>query len=499
MLARVKKFLERETPLCISPEELELFSGRKREMNLADSVEKGYDLYVIKDFIPMIRRPRDLALGLMRIRGEVGSEPLIYCAGAGELNAIAPLTYAGVDLFDSIECVRKSRDHELMERSFASTRSSLSFEELFDQNLERVNAEIELVRRAIVEGSIRELAEARSIYDSSLNVFIRAIDEEYQTMESFSPTASKSTLKALSCYSLSRAEFQRYRRRVLEAYRKPESAETLLILPCSARKPYSQSRSHRLFAEHTRNRRALHELIVTSPLALVPRELEMFFPCANYDIHVSHHWYGDEKEMICAMLAAYLERNRYRRAIVHFEDPFFIDVLKGLDVVETCDGDTRSEESLKALEEATGSVDERPRSLIEDMASASLFQFGFDLFEGSRTSGKYPNIKILDDNGQVAMLSSARGGFSLTLSGARRLHEKTEDFDVDIDFCPENEGTIFVPGIKSAGEDIHEGDEVCVLKGGELIGIGVALMSGVDMNSARRGAAVKVRHLANLA
>jgi archaeosine synthase len=497
MMARIKNKSERK--MLLSIEEIEQLEGK--EMELADEVEKGYSLYIIKDFLPVSRKPEELALGILRLRREIGTQPQIYCAGAGELNAIAPLAYAGVDLFDTIECVRKSREHILMERSFKGTMSELSFDELLKRNVERVKEELELVRSAIESGSIRELAEARSIYDSNLNVFMRAIDREYRTMEAFSPTASKSTLKALSCYSLSRAEFESYRRRVLERYRKPESAETLLILPCSARKPYFRSKSHRLFAEHIKNRKALHELIVTSPLGIVPRELEIFFPCANYDIHVSHHWYEDEKEMIKTMLAKFLEMNRYKRAIVHFEDPFFLDVLEaqGLEVIETCfDNNTKSESSLQALEEATESLSGKTRDIMEDMSSAALFQFGANIFEGCSALGKYPYIKIMDGSKQVAMLNPERGGFSLTLTGGERLHEITT-FDVEIDFTPENEGTIFVKGIKRVGESIREGDEVCIMKDNRLIGVGVAVMGSLNMNSARNGAAVKVRHLANLA
>lgn len=488
MLARLKKFGERDTPLLLQEETVK---GKKREMVLGEEIERGYDIYVIKDYLPLNRRPKDLASGLLKLRKEIGTEPLIYCAGAGEINAIAPLAYAGVDLFDSIECVRKSREHMLMEPSFGGTQSCLPFDELFKKNLERVKTEVELVKKAIEEKDLRELAEVRSLYDSSLNVFMRAIDEEYHTMETFSPTAAK--LKALSCYSLSRAEFERYRRRVLERYRKPEHVETLLILPCSARKPYSLSKSHRLFAEHIRNRRALHELIVTSPLGIVPRELELFFPCANYDIHVSHHWYEDEKAMIRKMLEEFLKRNEYKKAIVHFDDPFFLDALKGLEVICVNDRDIRSDKALKSLEDATGSG--KTRDLIEDMSSAALFQFGENIFEGYRTAGKYPYVKVMDNEKQIAMLNPERGGFSLTLAGAERLHEKTDAFDVDIDFYPNTEGTIFAQGVKKAGENIRIGDEVCVMREKELIGVGVAMMSYIDMGSAKKGAAVKVRHL----
>ena len=56
----------------------------------------------------------------------------------------------------------------------------------------------------------------------------------------------------------------------------PTRTDTVVLLPCSARKPYSLSRSHALFAGAVRDR--AHELIVTSPLGIVPRELEPLLP-----------------------------------------------------------------------------------------------------------------------------------------------------------------------------------------------------------------------------
>ena len=39
---------------------------------------------------------------------------------------------------------------------------------------------------------------------------------------------------------------------------------------------------------------AVHQVIVTAPLGLVPRELEEIWPAANYDIPVTGEWDADE-------------------------------------------------------------------------------------------------------------------------------------------------------------------------------------------------------------
>jgi len=97
------------------------------------------------------------------------------------------------------------------------------------------------------------------------------------------------------------------------------------------------------------------------------------------------------------------------------------------------------------------------------------------------------------------MLNPERGFFSLTLDGAKALHKVTDVFDVEIDFDPTGKGSIFAPGIKNASQGIRTGDEVCITRDGELIGVGVAEMCGIDLNESKSGVGVKVRHLANMA
>jgi Queuine tRNA-ribosyltransferases, contain PUA domain len=82
---------------------------------------------------------------------------------------------------------------------------------------------------------------------------------------------------------------------------------------------------------------------------------------------------------------------------------------------------------------------------------------------------------------------------SLTIDGAVALHKKTSDFDVEIeDF--ELKGAVCVPGIAKSSERIREGDEAILICNKKIKGVGVATMSGFEMNRAKRGVAIKVRH-----
>lgn len=112
--------------------------------------------------------------------------------------------------------------------------------------------------------------------------------------------------------------------------------------------------------------------------------------------------------------------------------------------------------------------------------------------EGAAIVGKYPYLKIMKDNVQLGMLTPERGMISLTLDGARVLAElklnvvEMGDFDLT--------GSLFAVGLVAADERIRPGDEVVIMRNGELAGVGVSLMSGREMADSKRGEAVKVRH-----
>lgn len=106
--------------------------------------------------------------------------------------------------------------------------------------------------------------------------------------------------------------------------------------------------------------------------------------------------------------------------------------------------------------------------------------------------GKYPYLKFLRDGVQLGMLTPERGMLSLTMEGGEVLREqdinivRMGDFDLG--------GNLFAVGINDADERIRSGDEVVIMRGGEVEGVGVAAMSGEEMVRLKRGEAVRVRH-----
>jgi archaeosine synthase len=281
----------------------------------------------------------------------------------------------------------------------------------------------------------------------------------------------------------------------------------LLLLPCSARKPYSFSKSHMLFREQLmgiRNPFVVHEMILTSPLGLVPRELELTYPASAYDITVTGHWDEDEKKMIRTLLGQYLGKNSYDTVIMHLPaalQEFTRDLVKN--PVSTCIDTPTSRQSLDSLadvlQKTTRMYDivHNQQRTTENILGLAHYQFGdtiaTQLLEGCTTKGKYPYQKIMKDTRQVGMVTQERGLISLTMDGAERIRDAT-NYWVEISADFNLKGSVLAPGVKDADEAIRIGDEVVVKQHEKVAGVGVALMNGREMKESKHGEAVNVRH-----
>src|SRR5207247_406697 len=360
-----------------------------------------------------------------------------------------------------------------------------------------------LLRTHVNCGRLREMVE-RGVANAPWNTdIVRHLDlRGYDLVEPYTPVAGGELL-AYSRESLTRPEVVRFRRRVRERYAKPPSARVLLLLPCSARKPYSLSRSHRRFRDAilaSKNPSVVHEVIVTSPLGLIPRELERFYPARAYDIPVTGDWSRDEAAVVADDLRAYVETNRYDAVVAHLgaEMPIVREAVP--DAIPTSKERPASDESLAslayALNEATARSERVPKGLrfAEEMANVARFQFGETgraLVDGATFRGRFPNVRIIRGGRQVAM-HTGRGALALTLDGGAILSER-DAYWVEIeDFLPK--GNVFAVGVVDAAREIRPGDEVVVRHAGELRAVGTARLSWREMVDLRRGEAVHVRH-----
>jgi len=499
----------------------------KAEMIPEAIKENKATIFIVANATQLFTQQTTFVEFITRLREQVGYERLIYTPCIGDPTSIALLTYMGVDLVDSFPAIMAARkDMFLFSTGFFSknelrelpctcpacithaTASEMGYKDILSHNYHALATEMKRVRNAIRTGSLRELVETRVRVRPPLAAMLRILDlTHYPFLEQRTPITRNQRLIATTKEALTRPEVRRFQERTIQRYHKPASTKVLLLLPCSAKKPYSFSKSHLLFREQltgTGNPLVVHEVILTSPLGLVPRELELSYPASAYDITVTGHWDEDEKKMIRTLLRQYLEKNTYDTVIMHLPaslQEFTRDLVKN--PVSTCVDTPTSPASLDTLADVLqkttrmyDTVGQQQRTM-ENMLGLACYQFGETmatrLLEGCTIRGKYPYQKIMDHGRQVGMLTQERGLISLTMDGAERLSD-ARNYWVEIAADFGLKGSVLAPGVEDADEAIRIGDEVIVRRQGRVVGVGVAVMNGREMKESEHGEAVNVRH-----
>jgi len=465
-----------------------------------DNVEisDNTEVAVISNAFELRKDPRKMVDVIMHVRRTIGNNVLLYAPGLADPSNISLLTYMGVDLFDDSLPVSAGRSGML----YIPEGEVFVGEDVSQRNRNEIMNECSKVVMFTEAGRLRELVDQR-VSSPALVAALRIFDRTgYEYQEEMCDTVG-SRFSCNTTQSLLRPEVERFRRTITERYEPPAHKRILVLLPCSAKKPYHTSKTHRAFGDaiHTGEHDVLaHEVIVTSPLGIVPRELDVFFPASSYDIPVTGEWKCQEKEMIRCAVSKLLEFG-YDKVISHLGDT--TELIRGLaDMIETCVGDPVSSLSLNNLESAVrdaaagmercGYHEDRR----ENIRSVLRFQFGKDVadafMENADVTGKFPYWKINSGKQQLGMLTPDRSMISLTLEGAERLAKMNKNVVEMLDF--EIKGNLFAVGVTKADNSIRAGDEVAVTMNGDLKAVGVAMMSGKEMEELKRGIAVKIRH-----
>ena len=267
--------------------------------------------------------------------------------------------------------------------------------------------------------------------------------------------------------SLYRPEAVRWRQRM--ELMKP-LGDTVVLLPCSMKKPYSNSKSHQKFRKVSRS---FQELIITSPFGICPRELENTFPIQKYvkGKNVIANVHGGYEE-VCRQ---YLDECTY-----------------------TCkDGRPTSPDSIYNLrmELKEHKRNNRRDKVLNELKSIATYQFGKEgsklIPDDVKTKGRY-HRKIISNGKQLALLNQDTGLYRLNLAGGEILKDLNINV-VNIDFDLET-NTVFAPGIRKADHNIIPNDEVVVVKDDEVVGVGKAILTGREMEQCTNGIGVKIKH-----
>ena len=463
-------------------------------------IPEGTEVLVIANGYELRDDARKLVKTIIDIREKAGYNVLICAPGLADASNLALLAYMGIDVFDD-SVARAFGINKIM-----SMPEGLSVcdEDMTEYNVSAMEEECRKVKLFTEGGRLRELVDQREFSSPISVATLRIFDDEGYAYQEEACSTVGCRFACNTVQALRRPDVLRYRRMILERYHKPAHKRILLLLPCSAKKPYHISKTHKRFASaiHTASHDTLvHEVIITSPLGIVPRELDTFYPANSYDIPVTGEWKPEEKQFIRDMLSHLLEQG-YDKVISHLGED--TDLIRGLcEMEETVVGDPTSPASLTKLDETLraaakgikcGNYGEDRR---ETVRSVLGFQFGNDVAEaimenGTVCIGKFPYWKIIRDNVQLGMMTAERGMISLTLDGAKILASMNRNVVEMMDF--ELKGNLFAVGVVKADPSIRIGDEAVIVLNGVVKGVGVAMMSGREMTELSRGIAVRIRH-----
>jgi archaeosine synthase len=484
------------------------------------ATDHGCDAYVLSNASGVVGHGASFRDAVVAVREAVPADTALYLPGVATPANVATLASAGVDLVDGKRMRVAGRQgtywttegaydlDELAELpgSFPSDPALESFdrEDCVAHNLAALRAELATVRTRIRRGQLRDYVEAQARHENWTTAAMREFDAQYGYLEERTPVFRDAEMRAASEESLDRVEIRRFADRVTSRYRCRFDGP-LVLLPCSARKPYSESQSHARF-HRTIDYRG-HVVSMTSPIGVVPQELECTYPAQHYDSVVTGRWTEGEKSFVAAVLERYLERTDYPRVVAHVPGEGYREVCErataAVDVpVEfTVEDHPTTEASLSNLDSAlSGELRYSKRTRQHNTVRAIAdYQFGAgagdDLFADLQTTSRHPKLQVRDDDGtQLAAQVPQYGTLSFTLAGARRWVESdapVKRVEID-DFTPH--GSVLAPGIVDADEAIRVGDEV-VVEGPSAFGVGRATMHGREMGESSRGVAVDVRHV----
>lgn len=471
--------------------------------------------------------PWHLAAFLSEARTRAGPNAVLFAPGIGRPHEIALSAYAGVDLFDGLVPVLAGLQGayllpdgmlevaDVTEPPCAcdvcrAAEGPLARSEAALHNQWAAEAEARRVRDAIVAGTLRELVEARAQAAPEGVATLRRLDEEHGALlAQGTPVLRTRGMPVLGRASLSRPEVRRWVERLGSHYTPPGEAKTLVVLPCSATKPYENSPTHRRIRPflHRNGKGRVHIVTLTSPLGAVPEELEWAYPAAHYDIPVTGTWFEEERAVVSRTFEALATRGAYESVLLHLppEEAVLVEeVFPKAEVTVHDDEPATDGNALARLEDALIEAVRPYEALARTgrfagmMAARFDWQFGAGvgqaMMDGARIRGRYPLLRVVDQRDeQLALFQPERGALTLTSLGAERLVAATDAYNVEIDdFRPK--GTVFAVGVREASPTILVEDEVLLVHAGELRAVGRALAPGAEMGRLERGPAVEVRH-----
>lgn len=374
----------------------------------------------------------------------------------------------------------------------------------------------------------RSFLEKTTHDDPLLYSSLKILDKEYfDNLRLETPISANNTfIKCIGSISYYRPDFKEFRERVIRNFLPESWTKLIIILPCSAKKPYSESKSHKKFYKVIRKFPEFpdfQEIILTSPLGAIPRQLENIYPVNSYDIPVTGDWDQEEINITAQMLTKILKKyDNSIPVICHIKGEGYNTILdnagRNLEnafYYTDIDDNLTSKDALKSLEDKIRdlkkSIDKNqsPQTLytnswVRKFIKIADYQYGIGsgmkLFENGvkmRRNRTRTKIDIIEkkSNESIGIFDLNRGQIELTIFGAELLFPFNNNVNVLVFDGEKIRGNnLFRPGIIDFTPNILPQSNVFILNKNKqkIIAVGNAIIGSNNIRNIKRGIVAEI-------
>ncbi|KKN20226.1 hypothetical protein LCGC14_0937780 [marine sediment metagenome] len=512
-------------------------------LNLVDIFDNFNNFRNILRIISKIKKDLDNNIILMA-SGRITPKfyPILVYLGIDLINSSYLLYLSAEYLYETIEHLIPIYKIKYLPCSCVACKGNLKklndnkqspekFDYLCLHNLITATNYMNKIKQYLTYEDYRAFAEKSSFDDMNLISTLKILDKEYFNHIRYeTPIMQKSKkIKCLGPNSYYRPDFREFRERTVKNF-EPEPWTTMIILlPCSARKPYSESKSHKLFYSIIREFPefpSFQEFIITSPLGVIPRQLENIYPVNSYDISVTGEWDDEEINITTDMLITLIKKyNNEIPIICHLKEEYLKIVKRASAELNHkfyfCEihGKTTSDESLRSLrgliknlkdfyapKKEIGESKYLSRSWIRKFTKILDYQFGNGSGRKIISNGLKPtrikaykqnNLIDLKTNQKLGVFNYSTGQINLTIRSFNRLIQAPLNTNTNfIVFNGENiqGNTLFRTGVLDYSPDLIPNNQVIIFDKtkNNIIGIGNLIVGVNFLKNSLTGRVVKI-------
>ena len=448
----------------------------------------------------------------------------IYVPGSGGIGYQTVLIGLGVSIVDDSFAYRLAAKNKILYDGMITKIKEKSISELVAYNLNEVYDDFKKLNYALSSNNLWSKMFKDMHVSPNLATYVKLIFDKKLIEINIAkfPTNKNNILKFIGDESLYHPDVLHYQKRLIERYNEEEETKLIILLPCSAKKPYQFSRSHHDFEKAIKNgsrykRQLVSVWSLTSPLGVVPQNLETIYPAMNYDIPVTGNWSSEEIKKTGSLLSNLIKKTASKvKVIAHVSKDYssMINYASKLVDIEInwCDDAPRTQDALNKLSKRIEEYlsDHEPnirysnKKIIRRVKTInSLVEYTHDV--SLDLLSKEANLRIIGRPPRPVSLQLSKQNYVTwdSLNGKVTLHKlaineiyaKTKNW-ILVNTDELKGSNLFGIGVHDASTEISPGDEVIFFNKdkSKVLGNGFSKISGISMKQISSGIVASIKN-----